>query len=95
METRTLFIGAEGVAEMENAAVEWCREATVEEIEAFRASQGLAPIGIHARDNRERWANLHVDKTGRPYFCMTVLNTAPGDVWIKAGQYVRVVRLTE
>jgi len=64
MMTITLWLGAEGCAELENET--WLREATEEEIEAFREEWG-----------QPGFDDLKLDGIGRPYFLMTVTEDAP------------------
>jgi hypothetical protein len=80
----TLFVGAEGVAELEGQP--WIREATEEEIVRLRAER-------QPKDDAE-WESLFLDGVGRPYFLMTVLKDAPEEVWRKASSHLRVLRLT-
>lgn len=81
----TLLVGAEGAAELEGQS--WVRDATDDERQAFieRVLDG----------DEERYRNSTVDRTGRPYFLLTILADAPSDIQAKAKQCVRCLRLTE
>ncbi len=81
----TLLVGAEGAAEIDG--LPWVREATDDERQAFieRVLDG----------DEERYRNSTVDRTGRPYFLLTILADAPADIQAKAQRCVRCLRLTE
>lgn len=81
----TLLIGAEGTAEIDG--LPWVREATDKERQAFieRVLDG----------DEERYRNSTVDRTGRPYFLLTILADAPIEIQAKAKRCVRCLRLTE
>lgn len=81
----TLLVGAEGVAEIDG--LPWVREATNQERQAF--------IEQVLDGDVERYRNSTVDRTGRPYFLVTILADAPSDIQEKAKRCVRCLRLTE
>lgn len=81
----TLFVGAEGVAEI--ADKPWQRRATEEERLAFVAEK----CGNH----EQVFENSLVDGIGRPYWLLTILDTAPAHVQEKARKFARCVRVTE
>lgn len=76
----TILLGAEGCAELEHQP--WLREATPEEIEAFKEKCG-----------RSYYDAMLLDHNGRPYWTMTVLRTAPEWAWNTAMGHLRLVRL--
>ena len=80
----TLLVGAEGASEIEGQS--WVRTAIdVEKQEfIFRACKG----------SQDKYRNSLVDGTGRPYFLLTVLDTAPDEVKAKAMSFARCLRLT-
>jgi len=84
MRTTTLLLGAEGFAELNQDGVSWMREATDEEVDAFRAELG-----------RGDFDESCVDGTGRPYFVVVVTDEAPAGVWAFARAMKRAVRLEE
>jgi hypothetical protein len=81
----TVLVGAEGAAEVESEG--WVRPATDEEKQAFIAQ-------AFASDD-ERYRAAAVDRTGRPYFLLTVLSNAPKKALEKAHGFARYLRLTE
>lgn len=89
----TLFLGAEGCAELEGA--DWLRPATEEEISQLRAERALGDARTGGRDDeadRLDWEGLFIHN-GRPYFLVTVLRTAPLDIWLLASGHLRMLRL--
>ncbi len=63
----------------EAEGAEWLREATDEEAKQFAAENPKV---------------ANIDGIGRPYFLMTVLDSAPADVLERAKRNLRVLRLT-
>lgn len=86
----TLFLGAEGLQETEGQP--WIRPATDAEIEALRKE---TTDGLPEADAREKWQNMSIDRIGRPYFLVTVLGSAPDEVWRVACGHLRMKRLPE
>ena len=80
----TLLVGAEGVAEI--ADEPWQRQATEEERMAFVASQ--------CKGDEQLYRKSLMDSTGRPYWLLTILNTAPAYVQNKARRVARCLRVT-
>jgi hypothetical protein len=76
----TILLGAEGVAEC--AQEPWLRAAKEDEVEAFRSRIG-----------KSFYDALLEDHTGRPYWTVTVLSTAPDWAWNAARGHLRLVRL--
>lgn len=81
----TVLVGAEGAAEIAREA--WQRPATEEERRQF--------INDRCKGDEQLFNNSLVDGTGRPYWLLTILETAPESVQAKARQYARCVRLTD
>ena len=80
MKQVTLLLGAEGCSELQEEP--WLREATQEERDAFEVEVG-----------RDFMRGASRDGTGRPYFLMTVLDSAPADILEAANSKTRAVRL--
>lgn len=80
----TLLLGAEGCSETEDQ--DWIREATPKEAqtfgEEFAAKNPLT-------DLRDIW----IDRTGRPYFLMVILEHAPEEIKKQASLVLRTLRL--
>lgn len=92
MRTKTIFVGAEGAQEVEG--LDWVREATPEEIETLRLSLREAWLGSQEAFDAG-WKQFGLDRIGRPYFPLTILETAPWKVWEKASHAARCLRLTD
>lgn len=80
----TVILGAEGCAELANAP--WLRDATPEEVVAFKERSNL---------DDKRLRNLMVDHTGRPYWIKTLEHDAPTWAKEKAMKCLRCLRLSE
>lgn len=81
----TLLVGAEGAAEIDGQP--WARPATDEEKAAF--------LQFSCGENEDIYRRSLTDKTGRPYFLLTILESAPEEIQVKARSYCRCLRLTE
>ena len=78
----TILLSAEQCAEHENAGDDWIRDATNKEIAAVQERYPGIVFG-----------DLFVDKTGRPYYWMTVDGSrCPASVREKASDNIRVFR---
>lgn len=77
-----LLLGAEGLAECQQAGVPWVREATDDEVDAFAEKVG-----------KDVFEQAQRDGTGRPYFVVAVTDAAPPAIWDYAQRMERVVRL--
>lgn len=77
----TLLLGAEGVSETEGQP--WIREATAEEAEEFRDFYGGSDV----------MQELGLDRTGRPYWLMTLTEETPPEILEANRGYGRMVRL--
>lgn len=81
----TLLVGAEGAAEIDGEP--WARPATDEEKSAF--------IHFSCGEKEDIYQRSLTDSTSRPYFLVTILESAPEEVQVKARSYCRCLRLTE
>jgi len=63
---QTVLLSAEGMAELQDA--EWVRDATEDEVKAFQERHNLT---------EDEYREVVVDKTGRPYWLVTLLEGAP------------------
>jgi len=81
---RVVLLAAEGMAEIQDQP--WVRDATEAEMEAFRERHKLT---------RDELRELMVDKTGRPYWMVTLSDDAPEIARRKAEEFVRVRSLVE
>lgn len=81
---RVVLLAAEGMAELDGES--WLRDALEPEKEAFRERHKLT---------RDELRELLVDKTGRPYWMVTLADDAPEVAKRKAEQFVRVRSLVE
>jgi len=79
-----VLLAAEGMAELDGES--WIRDATEAEREAFRVRHKLT---------RDELRELMVDKTGRPYWMVTLSDDAPDRAKRKAEEFVRVRSLVE
>lgn len=81
---RTLMLGAEGCAEVQSEP--WIRQATPDEVAAFKA---------HHKLDEKRISELAVDGIGRPYWFMTLTDEAPE--WAKEAceRYGRIRYLSD
>jgi hypothetical protein len=75
-ESRVVLLAAEGMAELDG--VEWVRDATEEEIRAYRERHQLT---------HEEYRRVIVDQTGRPYWPVTLLDSAPEIAVERAATY--------
>jgi hypothetical protein len=87
----TLLLGAEGVSETEGE--DWIRDATVDEIEGLKTA--IADASRTMNTTNDTYKSALIDGTGRPYFAMTVLASAPPSVLTLAHDTLRTVRLTD
>jgi hypothetical protein len=79
MQERIVLLAPEGLQEVENEG--WVRDASQEEIEAFKQRHGLT---------EEEYRDIIVDGMKRPYWLVTVLEEAPEVAEQKAASYARV-----
>lgn len=76
---RIVLVAAEGMAELEG--LDWVRDATEEEVRAYQKRHQLT---------EEEYRRVIMDRTGRPYWPVTLLDNAPEIAVEKAGTYARV-----
>jgi hypothetical protein len=78
-DSRIVLVAAEGMAELEG--VDWVRDATEEEIRAYQERHQLT---------QEEYRRVIIDRTGRPYWPVTLLDSAPEIAVERAAIYARV-----
>ena len=81
---RVVLLAAEGMAELDG--VDWLRDASEEERTAFRQHHHLS---------EDEYRGIIIDRTGRPYWLVTLLENAPEIAKRKAATYARVRSLIE
>jgi hypothetical protein len=78
-ESRIVLVAAEGMAELEG--LDWVRDATEEEVQAYQERHQLTEEG---------YRRVIMDRTGKPYWPATLLDSAPEIAVEKAATYARV-----
>lgn len=76
---RIVLVAAEGMAELEG--LDWVRDAAEDEVRAYQERHQLT---------QEEYRRVIVDRTGRPYWPVTLLDNAPEIAVEKAATYARV-----
>lgn len=76
---RIVLLAAEGMAELEG--LDWVRDAAEDEVRAYQERHQLT---------QEEYRRVIVDRTGRPYWPVTLLDNAPEIAVEKAATYARV-----